>query len=63
MSTDIVSWEDPNDAKERVFQSGALLLFSAITVPLMVLTFLASYCIYRCVRRSDAKSREGQLPV
>ena len=54
MSTDIVRWEaDATMTPRKVFSMEALILFMAISVPLVVVTFMNWYCVYRCVNRRD----------
>lgn len=54
MSTDIVKWqaESSNDLKKTV-STGALRFFIAVTIPLMLATFLAWYLVYRWVKKRD----------
>jgi TRAP-type C4-dicarboxylate transport system permease large subunit len=55
MSTDIVQYQLTDAGKsEEIFQLGALQLYMAITVPLMVITFGAWYGVYWFVDRKEA---------
>ena len=60
MSTDIVQYQVTDTGNsQKVVQLGALQLYMAITVPLMLLTFAAWYGVYWWVDRAeDARSRE-----
>ncbi|ORX99550.1 hypothetical protein BCR34DRAFT_547476 [Clohesyomyces aquaticus] len=49
MSTDIISFVD----KKSVFQLKGLRIYLAISVPMMLLTFMAWYVFYRMERRRD----------
>lgn len=57
MSTDIVRFQPTRKGKtQKTFQQGALQLYLAITVPLMLFTFAAWYAVKW--RASQRKSRE-----
>lgn len=63
MSTDIIRFQKRGSGKpERVFSPGALQLFLAITVPLMVVSFLAWGVIYLFTTGRERSSGEGVDP-
>jgi hypothetical protein len=54
MSTDIVQYQVAADGKsQEIFQLGALQLYLAITLPMMLLTFGAWYGVYFWVDRKE----------
>lgn len=59
MSTDIIRFQ-PNRAgkPQKTFQSGALQLYLAITLPLMFVTFAASYTVNWRANRKTRQKRE-----
>lgn len=60
MSTDIIRWQSdlPGQGEpQKTVSLGALQFFMAITVPLMLVTFLAWFIVYRCVKRKDEHVR------
>ena len=60
MSTDIIRFQ-PQQGPGEVFQPGALKLYLAITIPMMLVVFAAWAIVYRCVdRRQDLKEYGGR---
>lgn len=51
MSTDIIRFQEVNGKTDRTFQSGALKLYLAITLPMMFLTFAGWWIFYKRVDR------------
>ena len=64
MSTDIIHFsKDPNSGSSvKIFQLGALQLYLAITIPFMVVTFVAWYVVYVYVDKVQ-EARAEQLRV
>lgn len=61
MSTDIVHWQTPDPgALEKVVSSGAIQIFLAVTLPFMVITFVAAYGFYRWSNRQERKEMDRQ---
>lgn len=60
MSTDIVKWESTQESG-KVFQLGALQLYLAITIPMMLATFAAWWGVYWWVNRRQDSSKGGKL--
>jgi hypothetical protein len=59
MSTDIVTWQtDSGGQTQRVYQSGALGLYLAITIPMMVVTFGAWRVVYEWMRYKERQETE-----
>ena len=46
MSTDIVHFTDNQGTQDQTFEPAALKLFFEISIPLLVLTFMAWYGVY-----------------
>lgn len=63
MSTDIVQYQVSADGKsQEIFQLGALQLYLAITLPMMLLTFASWYGVYFWVDRKErAKAVQKHL--
>ncbi|TVY55321.1 hypothetical protein LCER1_G003907 [Lachnellula cervina] len=53
MSTDIIHFQAESNTYGKIFQLGALELYLAITIPLMVVTFAAWYLVYRWLNRRE----------
>lgn len=59
MSTDIVQYQVADDGKSyEVFQLGALQLYLAITLPMMLFTFGSWYGVYFWVDRKEKAKME-----
>jgi hypothetical protein len=59
MSTDIVRWQtNAAGESQRVYQSGALDLYLAITVPMMAVTFGAWRVVYEWMKWKERKEGE-----
>jgi hypothetical protein len=63
MSTDIIQFQITETGKsQEVFQLGALQIYLAITVPMMLATFASWYGVYIWVdRKEKAKVRRKKL--
>lgn len=63
MSTDIIRYQTNKEGSSvKVVQSGALRLFLAITLPMMVITFAAWYIVYWWVHnREKRRTKEIHL--
>lgn len=61
MSTDIIHFASNKDSG-RIFQLGALQLYLAITIPMMVVVFLAWGVVYHCVNRRQNLKEFGGKP-
>ena len=63
MSTDIVQYQVAADGtSHEIFQLGALQLYLAITLPMMLLTFASWYGVYFWVdRKEKAKITEKKV--
>jgi hypothetical protein len=63
MSTDIIQYQGTNPGKDgEIFSLPALKLFLAISLPMMVLTFLAWGAIYYWARwRAERKSNKQDI--
>jgi hypothetical protein len=57
MSTDIIQFEKDN---KQYFQSKGLKLYLEICIPLMVVTFLAWYAVYKSVNRDAPKESRDE---
>jgi hypothetical protein len=56
MSTDIVSFQTTSTGKqEKTVSLGAIEIFLATSLPLMLLTFAAWFVVYRWVNRKDSR--------
>ena len=54
MSTDIIQFQSVQQSG-KIFQLGALQLYLAITIPLMLITFGAWFIVYRCIKHRETK--------
>jgi hypothetical protein len=64
MSTDIIHFNrDPESGSSvKIFQLGALQLYLTITVPFMVVTFIAWYVVYLYVNKvQEAKAEQLRM--
>ena len=56
MSTDIVHWQKPDPGGlEKVVSTGAVSIFLALTIPFMILTFVAAFGFYLWSKRHERK--------
>ena len=62
MSTDIVHFTSEREDHIRIYESQALQLYFEISMPLMVLTFIVWYAVYRWERRNE-KQRGRQVSL
>ena len=58
MSTDIVHWDQTNGISSKVFQSGALKVYLAVSLPLMFVTFAVWYVFGWLERRKQKHNME-----
>lgn len=59
MSTDIITWQtNAAGESQRVYQSGALDLYLAITIPMMAVSFGAWRAVYEWMRWTERKDAE-----
>jgi hypothetical protein len=65
MSTDIIQFQKTETGKSKeIFQLGALQIYLAITVPMMLITFGSWYGVYAWVdRKEKAKGMLKKLKV
>ncbi|KIW43344.1 uncharacterized protein PV06_04456 [Exophiala oligosperma] len=56
MSTDIVQY----DHSKEIFSKEALKLFLAVSLPMMLFTFLAWYAVYWCVNHREKVAKFKQ---
>lgn len=62
MSTDIISFQTDSEGKsQEVFRSDALRVFIAISLPLMVASFVAWYGVYWWVNRKVERKCRSRL--
>jgi hypothetical protein len=62
MSTDIIHFYTTDAGESQtVYQKGALQLYLAISLPLMLLTFTAWYGVYWWVNRKDQKTKPNPI--
>ena len=59
MSTDIVHWNQTNGISSKVFQLGALQVYLAVSVPLMLVTFGVWYVFGWIERRKQKRNLES----
>ena len=59
MSTDIVHWNQTNGISSKVFQLGALQVYLAVSVPLMLVTFGVWYVFGWLERRKQKRNLES----
>jgi hypothetical protein len=57
MSTDIIQFRQSDGAE--VFQSKALVFLLAVSLPLIVVTFVAWYVVYMCLTRTDRHKNDA----
>lgn len=58
MSTDIVHWDHTNGVSSKVFQSGALKVYLAVSLPLMFVTFGVWYVFGWLEKRKQKHNME-----
>ena len=58
MSTDIVHWDQTNGISSKVFQLGALQVYLAVSLPLMLVTFGVWYVFRRLEKRKQNRNKE-----
>ena len=65
MSTDIIRWQtNATGQSERLYQSGALGVYLAITIPMMVIAFGAWRVVYEWMRykeRKDVRKTQSEI--
>ena len=59
MSTDIVHWDQTNGISSKVFQSGALKVYLAVSLPLMLVTFGVWYIFGWLEKRKQKRNMES----
>ena len=58
MSTDIVHWDQTNGISSQVFQLGALKVYLAVSLPLMLVTFVVWYVFGLLEKRNQKRNKE-----